>query len=49
MNGVLLHAIHEISLQNKSLPRNPDNDTSTKIYFKHPGVRQLFEQCLSNF
>jgi hypothetical protein len=49
MNGVLLHAIHKISLQNKSLPRNLDIHTSTKIYFIYPGVREFFEQCFSIF
>jgi hypothetical protein len=31
MNGVLLHRIYKISLQNKSIPRNPYFDTSTNI------------------
>ena len=49
MNGVLLHVVHKISLQNKTLSIKVDIVAITKIYFIHTCYSEFFEKFLTFF
>ena len=41
LNGVLLHIVHKIFLQDKKFSREPDITTNSKIYFIAQGSKNF--------